>query len=190
MGIQKQSIGEFFVGQGDLFYFDEITDYTNKTLANLTGPKSFGNIKEGSTNWTGDDITVDVIKNEQGKPISSVSTSGTYAFEAVMAEMDKDTLIRQLKGLNITLPSTLDWISVTDASAVGFGVDLSVIVRPVALANDVLNKTLIFPKAKITSALTIEDKMFCIKMSINAEALDMDGLKTCMVLYGALQYEE
>ena len=135
-------------------------------------------------------MTETVVKNEQGNVIATTTTAGTLSFEATLADMDNDIVKKLLKGTEISLASlTVDWLeSAATATAVGFGVALPVVEMPVGISNDTLNKTLIFPKAKVASALVIEDKMICIKMSITAQAIDIDGLKTGMILNGALKY--
>lgn len=190
MGIVKQSLGDFFIGQGDMMYWDAIKDYSSATLASLVNGKSFGNIKEDTTSWTGEDITETVIRNEQGNVITTTSTAGTLAFEATLADMDNVLVKMLLKGKDITVSGLdADWIAQeSTATAVGFGVELPVIEIPVGVTNDAKNKTLIFPKAKIVSALTYEDKMFAIKMSITAQAINTATLTTGMILNGALQY--
>lgn len=190
MGIGKQSLGDFFIGQGDMMYWDAIKDYSSATLASLVNGKSFGNIKEDTTSWTGEDITETVIRNEQGNVITTTSTAGTLAFEATLADMDNVLVKMLLKGKDITVSGLdADWIAQeSTATAVGFGVELPVIEIPVGVTNDAKNKTLIFPKAKIVSALTYEDKMFAIKMSITAQAINTASLTTGMILNGALQY--
>ena len=190
MGIVKQSLGDFFIGQGDMMYWDAIKDYSAATLASLVNGKSFGNIKEDTTSWTGEDITETVIRNEQGNVITTTSTAGTLAFEATLADMDNALVKMLFKGKDITVSGLdADWIAQeATATAVGFGVELPVIEIPVGVTNDAKNKTLIFPKAKIVSALTYEDKMFAIKMSITAQAINTANLTTGMILNGALQY--
>lgn len=188
--ITKTSLGEFFVGQGDLIRWDTISDYSGKTLADFSNGRSFGNIKENSTSWTGEDMSETVIKNEQGNVIVTTTTGGTLAFEASLAELDSATAIDLLKGTEISLSSlTVPWLeSVGQATAAGFGVELPVREMPIGIANDTLNKTLIFPKAKVASALILEDKMLLIKMSVTAQAINTTTLKTGMIIYGALKY--
>ena len=190
MAIVKQSLVDFFIGQGDMMYWDAINNYSTATLASLVNGKSFGNIKEDTTSWTGEDITETVIRNEQGNVITTTSTAGTLAFEATLADMDNALVKMLLKGKDITVSGLdSDWIAQeSTATAVGFGVELPVIEVPVGITNDAKNKTLIFPKAKIVSALTYEDKMFAIKMSITAQAINTASLSTGMILNGALDY--
>ena len=189
-GITKQSLGDFFIGQGDMIYWDAITNYSGATLATLKNGKSFGNIKEDSTSWTGEDITETVVRNEQGNVITTTSTAGTLAFEATLTELDNDMVKMLLKAADIAVSDlNADWIaSEATATAVGFGVELPVVEIPVAITNDSKKKTLIFPKAKVVSALTYEDKMLAIKMSVTAQAINTTGLKTGMILNGALEY--
>lgn len=190
MAITRQSLGDFFIGQGDMIYWDPIANYSQATLASFTNGKSFGNIKEDSTSWTGEDITETVVRNEQGNVITTTSTAGTLAFEATLADMDNALVKMLLKAKDITVSGLdADWIAQeSTATAVGFGVELPVVEIPVAITNDAKNKTLIFPKAKVVSALTYEDKMLAIKLSITAQAINTASLTTGMILNGALDY--
>jgi hypothetical protein len=190
MAITRQSLGDFFIGQGDMIYWDPIADYSLATLASFKNGKSFGNIKEDSTSWTGEDITETVVRNEQGNVITTTSTAGTLAFEATLADMDNALVKMLMKAKDITVSGLdADWIAQgSTATAVGFGVELPVIEIPVAVTNDAKNKTLIFPKAKVVSALTYEDKMLAIKLSITAQAINTASLTTGMILNGALDY--
>lgn len=190
MAITRQSLGDFFIGQGDMIYWDPIANYSLATLASFTNGKSFGNIKEDSTSWTGEDITETVVRNEQGNVITTTSTAGTLAFEATLADMDNALVKMLMKAKDITVSGLdADWIAQeSTATAVGFGVELPVVEIPVAITNDAKNKTLIFPKAKVVSALTYEDKMLAIKLSITAQAINTASLTTGMILNGALDY--
>lgn len=192
--IKKVSLGDFFVGQGDIVMWNAISSYASATLASFTGGKSVGNVKEDSTNWTGEDVSETVIRNEQGNPIATITTAGTLAFEMTLAdfslESENDLAIELLKGANIDISSlTVPWLqSVGTATAMGFGVDLPVITRPIGVINEDLNKTLIFPKAKISSALVIEDKMICIHCAVAAQSVNTASLKTGMIVNGAIAY--
>lgn len=190
MAITRQSLGDFFIGQGDMIYWDPIANYSTATLASFTNGKSFGNIKEDSTSWTGEDITETVVRNEQGNVITTTSTAGTLSFEATLADMDNALVKMLMKAKDITVSGLdTDWIAQeSTATAVGFGVELPVVEIPVAITNDAKNKTLIFPKAKVVSALTYEDKMIAIKLSITAQAINTASLTTGMILNGALDY--
>lgn len=192
--IKKVSLGDFFVGQGDIVMWDEISSYASATLASFQNGRSVGNVKEDSTNWTGEDVSETVIRNEQGIPIATITTAGTLAFEMTLAdfslESENDLAIELLKGSNINISSlSVTWLkSVGTATAMGFGVDLPVITRPIAIINEDLNKTLIFPKAKISSALVIEDKMICIHCTVSAQSVNTASLKTGMIVNGAIAY--
>lgn len=192
--IKKVSLGDFFVGQGDIVMWDEISSYASATLASFQNGRSVGNVKEDSTNWTGEDVSETVIRNEQGNPIATITTAGTLAFEMTLAdfslESENDLAIELLKGANINISSlSVPWLkSVGTATAMGFGVDLPVVTRPIAIINEDLNKTLIFPKAKISSALVIEDKMICIHCTVSAQSVNTASLKTGMIVNGAIAY--
>ena len=58
MAIGKiDTVGSFFVGQGDIIVFDKPANYASTALSDLANPKSLGDIHLDSTNFTGDDPT-------------------------------------------------------------------------------------------------------------------------------------
>lgn len=194
VNIKKVSLGDFFVGEGDIVMWDAIASYANATLASFLNGSSVGNVKEDSTNWTGEDISETVIRNEQGNSIATITTAGTLAFEMTLAdfslEAENDLAKLLLAGSDIDINSlTIPWLqNVATATAFGFGVDLPVITRPIAVFNQNLNKSLIFPKAQISSALVIEDKMICIHCAVSAQSVNTATLKSGMIVNGAIAY--
>jgi hypothetical protein len=194
VNIKKVSLGDFFVGEGDIVMWDAIASYANATLASFLNGSSVGNVKEDSTNWTGEDISETVIRNEQGNSIATITTAGTLAFEMTLAdfslEAENDLAKLLLAGSDIDISDlTVAWLqSVATATAFGFGVNLPVITRPIAVFNQNLNKSLIFPKAQISSALVIEDKMICIHCAVSAQSVNTAALKSGMIVNGAIAY--
>ena len=63
-------------------------------------------------------------------------------------------------------------------------VDLPVTVRPIMVANDVADKAIVFPKAKIVASITREDGVFFVKGTATAEFVDTTKLGTFMLLNG------
>lgn len=189
-GIKEKNLSEFFVGQGDMIYFDPVTDFSDATLATLTNGKSFGNIKEDSTGWTGDDVTTTTVRNEQGNPIVTVPTAGTYAWEFTLAEFDDETVKMLLQGADIDVSDlTADWVKKEGTSVIGVGTELPVIEMPVGLVNQTLNKTILAPKGQVTSSLVIEDKMVCIHCVVTAQMVNTKSLKTITIINGSLTYD-
>lgn len=176
-----------------MIYFDPIADLSDaSTLSKLTNGQSFGNIKEDSTSWTGDDVSITTIKNEQGNVVASVPTAGTYSWEFTLLEFD-DAIVKKLfNGLDITAAElTVDWLkAATTAKIVGIGTELPMVEMPVALVNQSLNKVILAPKAQVTSSFVIEDKMVAIKCTVNAQMVNAAGLKTITIISGALSYAE
>ena len=69
------------------------------------------------------------------------------------------------------------------------GTEIPVVTLPVAIVNDGLNKTWLYPKTKITSSLAYEDGLWVIHCACIAENLDTAGLKTGMLIEAAVSYE-
>lgn len=189
-GIKEKTLSEFFVGQGDMIYFDPISDYAAATLATLANGQSFGNIKEDSTSWTGEDVSIEIIRNEQGNPIVSVPTAGTYSWEFTLAEFDDATVELLFNAEKLGVESvTADWLKTEGLSVIGIGTELPLVEMPVGLVNQTLNKVILAPKAQVTSSLVIEDKMVCIHCSVTAQTVNTTALKTITIINGTLQYE-
>lgn len=169
-----------FVGQGDLILFKAIDDYSAANLASLSEPKSLGQIKEDSSSWTGDDVTINEIKDEQGDLITATVSAGTLSFEAEIASTSKTVIETFMAGVGFESVS-LSSVFSANVNAVGFGVDLPVITRPIAWLNDEKKRMLLFPKAKIAANFTNSDKLMTVKISVLAEFLDLPQLKTAMV---------
>ena len=168
---------KIFEGQGDLVIFAEITDYSNKTLANLTSPTSLGQIVQDSTTWEGEDVSTDQILDEQGNLITARVTAGTLGFSFDIASTSPAMVKAFLKGVDITGTTLtgLFWDGDTadnTVTAVGFGTALPVMTRPLGVLNDELNRAWIYPKAKITSNLTLSDGLYRIHAVVLAENVD------------------
>ena len=177
MAVPKiESASKLFAGQGDLVIFDEILDYAGKSLANLTitspGSGSLGQIVQDSTTWEGEDVNTDQILDEQGNLITARVTAGTLGFSFDLASTSLAMVKKFLKGVDITGTALASLFDGTVA-AVGFGTALPVMTRPIGVLNDELNRAWIYPKAKITSNLTLADGLYRIHAVVLAENLDI-----------------
>lgn len=169
-----------FAGQGDLIIFAEVTNYNTATLATLDSPQSLGQIVQDSTSWEGEDPEISEILDEQGNVITARTQAGTLGFSFDIASTSQDMIALFLRGTNVTLPSGTDaWGAGT---AMKFGIDIPTIVRPIAIVNDLKNRTWLYPKAKITSSLSLEDGLYRIHCSVIAEGLNTTNLGTVMII--------
>ena len=189
-----ENVTGLFSGQGDLFVFDALTDtqYETATLATLTGAKSLGQIVQDSTSWEGEDPEVSEIKDEQGNIITAKTAAGTLAFAFNLASTSSAMIQKFLKGMNIDVKGISGDATPWDEASMkvtGFGTEIPVVTLPVAIVNDGLNKTWLYPKTKITSSLAYEDGLWVIHCSCIAENLDTAGLKTGMLIEAAVSYE-
>lgn len=175
-----------FVGQGDLIIFDAVSDYSTATLASLTNPKSLGQIVQDSTSWEGEDVSTDQILDEQGNIITAKVTAGTLSFSFDIASTSANMMKKFMAAADITVgsPSYL----ATSSTAVGFGVDLPVFTVPVLVADQEKKRAWLYPKAKITSNLSLSDGLYRIHAVCLAEQVDTANLKTGILLEGALTY--
>ena len=182
-------ITSVFSGQSDVVVGIENPSYNTATLDTLfgEGAKSLGQIVEDSTSWDGDDPEMSPIKDEQGNTITTQVTAGTLAFSLEIASTSTNMLKAFLNAEEITAFTSTVF---KNASVVGFGVDLPVVVRPILIANDEGNKALVFPKAKIVGNLSYSDKLWRVRIAATAEWIDTNNLKTGMFLNGISDTEE
>lgn len=169
-----------FAGQGDLIMFDEVMDYGTATLATLDKPVSLGQIVQDSTSWEGEDPEISEILDEQGNVITARTQAGTLGFSFDIASTSQKMIETFLRGTSVSLASGSDaWGAGT---AMKFGTEIPTIVRPIAIVNDLKNRTWVYPKAKITSSLSLEDGLYRIHCSVIAEGLNTTNLGTVMVV--------
>lgn len=192
-GIIRAGVTDIFNGQSDIVLFNEVSDYSTLTLATLAGAKSLGQIVQNSTEWSGDEPSVSNILDEQGDVITASVTAGTLGFKFEMADTSKDRFKEFLKGEDITgensgATSGDAWNGTI--SAVGFGTQLPTMTRPIMVVNDEMNKSILLPKAKITSNLSVSDGLWRIAVTVVAENVDTATMKTGMLIVGKTQYDE
>lgn len=176
-----------FVGQGDLIIFDPIDDYSAATLASFTNPQSLGQIVQDSTSWEGEDVSTDEILDEQGNIITARVTAGTLSFSFDIASTSADMMKTFMAAADITVGSASYLAS--GSTAVGFGVDLPVFTAPIMVVDQEKKRAWVYPKAKITSNLSLSDGLYRIHAVALAEQVDTASLKTAILIEGALVYE-
>lgn len=175
-----------FVGQGDLIIFDAVSDYSAATLASFTNPKSLGQIVQDSTSWEGEDVSTDQILDEQGNLITAKVTAGTLSFSFDIASTSANMMKKFMAAADITVGSPA--YLAASSTAVGFGVDLPVFTVPILVADQEKKRAWVYPKAKITSNLSLSDGLYRIHAVVLAEQVDTPNLKTGILLEGALVY--
>ena len=175
MAITKATPTSEFNGQSYIIVFDEVADYSAATFGTITAAGfDVGQVYQGSTSWTGEDPSFEDELDEQGDIIVSNPTKGTYGFDFEMADFSSEKFATFLNGKTI---STLG-----EGSAFGTGVsvtatctELPIIERPIALVNDTAKKALFFPKARILTGPTMENKLFVLEAQVKAQECDVDG---------------
>lgn len=182
-GITKAAPTSTFNGQSYMIVFDEVSDYSTATVADITkNGFDVGQVYEGSTTWNGDEPSFEDKKDEQGDVIVSDPTKGTYGFDFEMADFSASKFKTFLKGADITSLGTGSAFGAS-ATAVATTDDMPVIERPVALINDAVNKALFFPKARILTGPSMENKLFVLKSVCKAQDCNVEGkLGTCMLI--------
>ena len=181
-GIKPRKVTEVFNGQSDIVLFDAPTDGydADTSFADVTASgMSLGQVVEDSTQWEGDEPTIDVIKDEQGDPIVSTVTAGTYAFSCDIADLSEEMAEAIMKATKVATPGTSTSIG-TPTNVLKF-VELPVTTAPIAIFNDEANKWILFPKAKIVGNLSLDSKLWRLHITATAEYIDTDTLGTFMM---------
>lgn len=191
--IAQRPVSELFNGQSDIVVgYSPIANYNTATIADITDFFSVGDVVEDTTDFAGDDATIDSILNEQGAVITSSTTAGTIAFTFSMANMSAEFVKFFLNANDnsgvITPPTGSSSADYIDAKKmVGFGYTQGVLTRPVAIINGEKNKMLLMPKAQIVSSLGFEDTLMVINVTVTAENVDAPNLKTVMLIDGDIE---
>lgn len=175
MAITKATPTSEFNGQSYIIVFDEVADYSAATFGTITAAGfDVGQVYQGSTSWTGEDPSFEDELDEQGDIIVSNPTKGTYGFDFEMADFSSEKFATFLNGKAI---STLGEGSAfgTGVSVTATGTELPIIERPIALVNDTAKKALFFPKARILTGPTMENKLFVLKAQVKAQECNVDG---------------
>ena len=181
-GIKPRKVTEVFNGQSDIVLFDAPAGgYTESTsFADVTASgMSLGQVVEDSTSWEGDEPTIDVIKDEQGDPIVSTVTAGTYAFSCDIADLSEEMVEAIMKAVKVATPGTS--ASIDSPTNVMKFVELPVTTAPIAIFNDEANKWILFPKAKIVGNLALDSKLWRLHLTATAEFIDTDTCGTFMM---------
>lgn len=189
MAITKiDTVGNFFVGQGDIIVFAKPSDYTAAKLSTLTSPESLGDIHLDSTNLTGDDPSLTPLKNEQGQTYYSTVEEGTFGFEFFVPSTSEDMLEAMMNAEVISDTFTGDNGFSESSTVSGVMHRSTVSERPIMIVNDTKTRALVVPKAKIITSLTMQDKVVGIMVRVNADKIDTANLKTVMFVNGAIAY--
>lgn len=182
-----ESIGSFFVGQGDLVIFDKPADMSTAKLSTLDGAKSIGNVHMDSTNFTGEAPSIEALKNEQGRTYHSTTVEGNVGFEFFVPSTSQDMLDKLLDAgvISDTFSASTPWV--TGSTVVGMS-GSHALEAPIMIINDVKDKSVIFPNAKITTTIGYTDKVVGINVAVMAQDIDTANLKTVMFIQGKVQY--
>ncbi len=192
---QLDDSASFFKGYSTAIIFDALSG-TEEDPGDLRNPKWIGSIFQGSTSWTGEAPTMTPHRNEDGNSVYTFASGGSSGIQLdVMSTSDTmiTTFLRgtEIKNADMGTPKPA-WIDETargTVSAVGWGDQLPVIERPIALVNDLDNQVLLFPKALIAASIVNNDRALHIRLAVNAQELpsSMTYLKPVMLIRGLLE---
>lgn len=186
-GITKATPTSEFNGQSYMIVFDEVEDYANKTVGDITKQGfDVGQVYQGSTTWNGEDPSFEDELDEQGDIIVSNPTKGTFGFDFEMADFSSAKFKEFLKGADITSLGTGSAFG-ANATATATTGEMPVITRPIALVNDTAKKALFIPKARILTGPNIENKLFVLKSVVKAQDCNVEGKLGTMMLIDKIE---
>ena len=191
---QLDSSASFFKGYSTAIIFDALSG-TEKNPGNLTNPQWIGSIFQGSTSWTGEAPTMTPHRNEDGNSVYTFASGGSSGIQLDVMSTSDTMITTFLRGTAITNANMgdpiyyIDETAINSVSAVGWGDQLPVIERPIALVNDLDNQVLLFPKALIAASIVNNDRALHIRLAVNAQELpsSMTYLKPVMLIRGLLE---
>ena len=186
-GITKATPTSEFNGQSYMIVFDEVEDYANKTVGDITKQGfDVGQVYQGSTTWNGEDPSFEDELDEQGDIIVSNPTKGTFGFDFEMADFSSAKFREFLKGADIASLGTGSAFG-ANATATATTGEMPVITRPIALVNDTAKKALFIPKARILTGPNIENKLFVLKSVVKAQDCNVEGKLGTMMLIDKIE---
>lgn len=182
-GITTATPTSEFNGQSFIIVFNEVEDYTDATVDSITGEGfDVGQVFQGSTTWTGEDPSFEDVLDEQGDIIVSNPTKGTYGYDFEMADFSAAKMKEFLKAEDMAATTAASSFG-AGAGIVGTTDAMPIITRPIALVNDTQKKAIFFPKARILTGPTMEDKLFVLKSVVKAQDCNIKGkLGTFMLI--------
>jgi len=193
---QLDSSASFFKGYSTAIIFDALSG-TEVDPGDLLNPKWIGSIFQGSTSWTGEAPTMTPHRNEDGNSVYTFASGGSSGIQLDVMSTSDTMITTFLNGTaiinaNMGGPTYIDETARTSVSAIGWGDQLPVIERPIALVNDLDNQVLLFPKALIAASIVNNDRALHIRLAVNAQELpsSMTHLKPVMLIRGLLELGE
>lgn len=199
-GILKRPTTQPFNGQSDIViglgdnnkYSDSFYSSATISLKSFDDLISVGQVVEDTTDFTGDDSTIDTINDEQGNVIVTSSSQGTIAFTFSLANLSNAAIEFFMRGETSTI-ATSDVPAFIESSAafdvVKFGTQTSSMTRPVGIINADGTKMFFMPKANIVSTLGFEDSLLTISVTVTATTIDINELGTAMIISAPVKYE-
>lgn len=182
-----EAVGSFFIGKGDIIIADALT-LASQGLSDIANPISLGDIKEGSTKWTGNAPKFTEYKNEKGEVVVSAPVNGDYGVEFTVMSFSQAMQAKLLAASTVATTFAANGITPTGSTVTGFGSAMPVLNCPLMVVNTDLNKIIVFPNAQIISQMVEDSGATVIKVIAKAQKVDTTKLKTVMQIEGAANY--
>lgn len=170
-----------FSGVGLVAIANEITDYGTAKLNSITALKQLGNIL--SLDFSGDEASLEQWLDINGKAVTATTKAGTYKWDIVLMDYTKESIMKFFQGTEITVETAdmPDWMEQSaDFKLIGFGDKIPVLEVPLIYTNELMNKWMIIPKAKIIASEGTNSNNKTIKLSVLAQDVSTANLKTVM----------
>lgn len=174
-----------FIYDGIVVVGTKVANYETATIGDIT--KTFqgvGQISGDSTSWTGEAQSSDDWKDEGGNIIDSKITAATYGFDFELASVSKIQIQKWLDAKKITHTFDVDENYAVATETYGVS-SVPTQILPMGILSSTKENSFIYPKASVSGGLTFANGRFTLKVSVKAQDINTDNLKTQMFLYGA-----
>ena len=190
IGTLDVSVGGCFKEIGELVVFDSLTDaaYETAKLSTFANPQKVRPLFDGTTTWTGDDPTIEQLKDEDGNVQCSFAEGGSNSFETVCMHLNKALTKKFLGGIEITDATMNSSAWATSAEIIGISGNYYTTYMPVAKFDKKKGIAVVFPKALCTASLVNQDGAIGIKLTFEAQDVNTTNLKQLMIVRGTPNY--
>ena len=169
-----------FLYDGVILVGDKVADYLSATANTIAKTfKSIGQVSEGSTSWTGDDLTMEDWKDEAGKIITSKIIPSTFGFELILASVSQANIIKWLGARHITTTFDEDAVVKVGSSVIGTS-RIPQQTLPIGILSAGDTNMFMFPKMIVSGGMTLDSGRFVMKLVFKAEEITTTALDTFM----------
>lgn len=186
---QIEGTAQTFLYNGLVAFGDPVADYSSTDLDTIMKTmKGVGQIPDGSTEWTGEDTSMENWTDEGGGVLDVTITQGTFGFAFEVASFSKEQLQRWLK--STTISTSFDGTAVDSGATVEGIAEIPIQTLPGCIIDQTKKQAIVYPKMQVTGNVSYADKRFRLKINATALSVNTDKLKTMMTIKGAIKTED